>query len=65
MCSSTKDSCLCITAGEHEDNHVCECGGEWDQDGNPMVIPFRYVGPPEGLAAAILYSEAFGLRLEY
>jgi hypothetical protein len=38
-CASQKDSCVCKLSFAHDGNHICECEGSWDEEGNVVAFP--------------------------
>ena len=38
-CNEVLASCICKENDQHPGDHICPCGGSWDQDGTPMAWP--------------------------
>ena len=38
-CDEANVWCRCAKSEGHDNNHICECEGSWDQDGNIVTYP--------------------------
>ena len=38
-CNSVLASCICKKVEKHDGDHVCPCGGRWDEHYNPVEFP--------------------------
>lgn len=36
---SDDSACRCVEPTDHTDNHLCDCGGSWTPEGQPVLFP--------------------------